>query len=108
MGLSGIFRKKESGIDRGVAEFRITENAVLLDVRTDAEFASRHIPMARHLPLSRIRSVQELIPDRGTPVFVYCRSGVRSREAVRRMRRMGYVRVRSIGGILRYHDVGRF
>lgn len=105
MGWFDRFRRSVSGIDRGVEEFRSTEGAVLLDVRTDAEYSHCRIPDAMHLPLSKIRSVAQRIPDRNTPVFVYCRNGVRSRSAVRQMRAMGYSRVRSIGGILNYHGI---
>ena len=96
---------KETDVNRAVEERKRTPGAILLDVRTDAEYSHRRIPDAMHLPLSEIRSVAQRIPDRNTPVFVYCRSGVRSRSAVRQMRAMGYSRARSIGGILNYHGM---
>ena len=37
-----------------------------------------------------------------TPLFVYCHSGARSRQAVDALRRMGYLQVKNIGGISAY------
>lgn len=37
-----------------------------------------------------------------TPLFVYCHSGARSREAVSMLERMGYQQVKNIGGITAY------
>ena len=37
-----------------------------------------------------------------TPVFVYCYSGARSRQATGMLQRMGYSKVNNIGGIAAY------
>lgn len=41
-------------------------------------------------------------PARETPLFVYCLSGVRSRQAAGLLRRMGYTDVTDLGGICNY------
>ena len=42
------------------------------------------------------------LPDRTVPLFVYCRSGSRSGQAVALLKQKGYHNVRNIGGILSY------
>ena len=74
----------------------------LLDVREVHEWEVARIPGARHAPLSRLEgAVAGLDPALDT--VLYCRSGVRSQEAGRRLRAAGFPRVLSLaGGILRY------
>lgn len=64
---------------------------IVLDVRTDDEFRDGFIPQAMHLPLHLLEEqVRERIPDLQTPVVVYCAHGIRSAQAVRLMRQLGY------------------
>ena len=42
------------------------------------------------------------VADLDTPLFVYCHSGARSREAVSMLERMGYSKAKNIGGITAY------
>lgn len=86
-------------INRGLADCRAVPGAILADVREADEFAAGHIPGAVNLPLSRIETVA--LP-KDTPLFLYCLRGSRSQRAAGILKRMGYVHVRSIGGINRY------
>ena len=88
-----------ANINRGLEESRRTENALLVDVREAEEYASGHIPGAVNAPLSTIAGA-DLPMDR--PLFLYCLRGSRSARAAGILRRRGYGRVRSIGGIARY------
>ena len=101
MEIFSLFTKAK--IDDGVDEFRGTKDAVLLDVRTPAEYAEGHIPGSRNISLDNLSAVQTEIPQKDTPLFVHCRSGARSRQAVSFLKRMGYSNVKNIGGILDYH-----
>jgi len=85
-----------------VARLENGQPVQLLDVREVHEWAVARIPGARHAPLSRLEgSLGGLDPARET--VLYCRSGVRSQEAGRRLRAAGFPRVLSLaGGILRY------
>ena len=100
MGFFDLFRGMD--VNEGVKTYRETEGAVLLDVRSDAEYRSGHIPGAVNVPSEIIESVRKKIPDLDTPVFAYCLSGARSSKAVSAMKKMGYTNVRNIGGINRY------
>ena len=78
------------------------QDALLLDVRTQEEYADGHIPESRNLPLQTLGRTELLPPARETPLFVYCLSGVRSRQAAGLLRRMGYTDVTDLGGICNY------
>lgn len=91
---------EQMDINTGAARWAQTPGAVLLDVRTPEEYAARRLPGSQNLPLQRIGEAAAYLPDRETPVFVYCRSGARSRRAAQELARQGYRRVIDIGGIL--------
>ncbi len=100
MGLFNLFKTKD--INVGVRDFRSTEGAVLLDVRTPEEYAEGHIEGSINLPLQSIEQAERVIKDSDTPLFVHCRSGGRSAEATSVLKRMGYTNVEDIGGIMSY------
>ena len=100
MGLFNFFRTPD--INEGVKEFNNTNKAVLIDVRTVGEYASGHIPKSRNVPLDNIGRIAAVVPDKHTPVFVYCLSGGRSNKATSFIKQMGYTNVTNIGGISAY------
>lgn len=76
------------------------EDYILLDVRTQAEYAEGHIPGAICLPNETIGSEPPAeLPDREQTILVYCRSGRRSAEAAQKLADMGYSNVLEFGGI---------
>lgn len=90
-------------INAGVAEYQKTPHAKLIDVREKDEYAAGHIPASINLPLSKIESAQGEITDLDIPLFVYCRSGNRSGQAVAWLKQAGYSKVKNIGGIIDYN-----
>lgn len=94
--------RKTSSIDEGVAEFRETPNAILLDVREANEFAQGRIPNSVNVPLSAFNRVTEVAPTADIPLFVYCTAGVRSEYAAQMLANAGYLDVTDIGGIVSY------
>ena len=89
-------------INAGVEEYQKTPHAKLIDVREEDEYAAGHIPASINIPLSKIESAQGEITDLDTPLFVYCRSGNRSGQAVAWLKQAGYSKVQNIGGIANY------
>ncbi len=89
-------------IGQGVKEYGETDGAVLLDVRTPQEYREGHIPGSRNVPLQELGRVSAVAAEKDMPLFVYCHSGGRSRQAVDELRRMGYLNVKNIGGIAAY------
>ena len=78
-----------------------SNEVVVLDVRTPEEYAERHIVNARLLTLDTIdeATAAEAAPDKEAPVFVYCRTGVRSAEAALKLEALGYREIYDFGGI---------
>ncbi len=93
---------RSSDINEGIKEYSETDGALLLDVRTPQEYKMGHIPGSQNIPLQEIRRVNAVAPDKDAPLFVYCQSGARSRQAVGELQRMGYLHVKNIGGISAY------
>lgn len=93
---------KAPDIHLGVEQYKSTEGAVLLDVREADEYRQGHIPGSKNVPLSRIATVKCVAEDLHTPLFVYCLSGGRSRQATALLTSMGYTVVTNIGGIGAY------
>ncbi|MDL2254527.1 rhodanese-like domain-containing protein [Ruminococcaceae bacterium OttesenSCG-928-I18] len=89
-------------INKGVSEFRATDGAVLLDVRTKDEYRGGHVPGSRNIDVNQIEKVTALASDKATPLFVHCLSGARSGRAVNALKSMGYTNVKNIGGISAY------
>ncbi|MBM6831516.1 rhodanese-like domain-containing protein [Faecalicoccus acidiformans] len=100
MGLISMLR---IDIDAGVEVYKMTKYGVLIDVRTKEEYDHGHIPNSINLPLSELDQILKEVPDKNTPLFVYCQSGSRSARAVKSMKKAGYSDVTNIGGILYYH-----
>jgi sulfur-carrier protein adenylyltransferase/sulfurtransferase len=87
----------------------IDEGVAVVDVREAEEFAAGHIPGAKHVPRSYLESrIESAVPDRSTPVILYCASGNRSAYAARTLGEdLGYEHVRSMnGGITLWKDRG--
>ena len=93
---------KQPDVNRGVKEFQSTSGAVLLDVRTPAEYRSGHIPGSKNIPLQAIDKVASVAENKDTALYVYCQSGARSRQAAGLLKQMGYTNVNNIGGIAAY------
>ena len=93
---------KSPDIRQGIEDFRARDDAILLDVRTPQEYREGHIPKAKNVPLDSMDGMPALVERKDIPMFVYCYSGARSRQAVRRLQHMGYVNAKNIGGIAAY------
>lgn len=95
----GFFRQQPD-INQGVQAYGATPGAVLLDVRTPQEYRQGHIPGSENIPLQALEEAGRYPKD--TPIFVYCHSGSRSRQAAAMLGAMGYTQVKNIGGIAAY------
>ena len=74
---------------------------ILLDVRTEKEFAAGHIKGAILIPDYEIRlRAEKELPDKAKTILVYCRSGRRSKLAARDLAELGYTDVLEFGGIM--------
>lgn len=72
--------------------------AVMVDVRTTAEWNAGHSPFAQHVSRDQLASKQHRIPL-GKKAVVVCRSGSRSRGAAKQLIAAGYDAVNLAGGM---------
>lgn len=78
----------------------LPDNALIIDVRSPAEFASGHIQGAVNIPLDRFAAtVLSAVPDKQQPVILCCLSGGRSGSALQMMKQHGYTQVHNGGGV---------
>lgn len=75
------------------------ENALVLDVREDAEYAVMHIPNSRHIPLSVLESrLNELTKFKDRPVILSCQSGNRSGKALQILEKNQFSKIHVLRG----------
>lgn len=74
---------------------------IILDVRREDEFAEGHIPGAINVPNEDIQDIEpSQLPDKNQTIYVYCRSGNRSKQAASKLVAMGYTNIIEFGGIM--------
>lgn len=88
-------------------EQKAQRDSMLVDVRESHEFKSGHIPGAKNVPLSQLKSrVNEIPKDK--PVFVYCQSGMRSKRAAAMLKNSGVSNIVNLkGGIMGWQGAVR-
>ena len=91
---------QQISMDAAITQMAEEDNFILLDVRTPEEFADGHIPGAINIPNESIgeNDITEL-PDKEQRIYVYCRSGNRSKQASQKLADMGYTNIFEFGGI---------
>lgn len=90
-------------MSEGLARMESDENYILLDVRRADEFEAGHIPGAVNLPNEEI-GTEEIpsLPDKAQTIYIYCRSGNRSKQAADKLLALGYTNLIEFGGIIDY------
>ena len=74
---------------------------IIVDARTEEEYAEGHIPGAILIPEYEITDrAQSELPDKDQLILVYCRSGRRSKIASQALADLGYTNVKEFGGII--------
>ncbi|MDP2532109.1 rhodanese-like domain-containing protein [Photobacterium damselae subsp. piscicida] len=67
-----------------------TPNAVIVDVRSPAEFKQGHLPSAMNIPFDQIAQLEAQVKEKDCPILLYCRSGQRARIAEQQLNALGY------------------
>jgi phage shock protein E len=76
------------------------QGALLLDVRTPAEFAAGHVDGALNVPVQELETALASLPaTKDQAIVVYCRSGARSARASGLLKQAGFTRVHDLGGM---------
>lgn len=90
--------------DSKLAHRLVEEGALLLDVRTPAEYQERHLPDSLLIPHDEIaRRIDEVLAaqggDRNKPIVVFCRRGGRAQTAKNVLIANGFLEVTNLGSI---------
>lgn len=75
----------------------VESNLQIIDVREKHEYALNGLKGALNIPLSQIHAYKS-----NESVYVYCQSGMRSKQAVRILRKSGIDAINIKGGIMSY------
>jgi len=75
------------------------ERPLLVDIREESEWAAGHAAGAMHLGKGIIeRDIEVKVPEKATPIVLYCGGGYRSALAADALQQMGYTNVISLDG----------
>lgn len=84
------------------------EDALMIDVRETAEWASGHIPNARHIALGQLdKQLSEIEKYKTRPLIVSCQTGNRSSTACGKLKKLGFEKVFNLaGGVAAWREAG--
>lgn len=86
-----------SRIDGAKARELVSAGAVLLDVRTQAEFDGGHLDGAKLIAVQELAGRIGEVGPKNEPVVIYCASGRRSNRAATMLAEAGYQKVYDLG-----------
>ena len=105
--IGGVFAalmvfKRLGQISSAKARELVQSGAKLVDVRSQAEFASGHLPGAINAPVSELGAHVKKFGAKDQPVIVYCASGTRSAMARSVLKGQGFAQVFNLGAMSRW------
>lgn len=78
----------------------VKQGALLLDVRTTAEFGGGHLENALNIPVQELEAKLSTLPaKKDQDIVVYCHSGRRSAAAAEMLKQAGYTKVVDLGAM---------
>jgi molybdopterin/thiamine biosynthesis adenylyltransferase/rhodanese-related sulfurtransferase len=90
---------REETAQKAAERLAVEPRPVVLDVREREEYEQGLIPGSIHIPRGNLETrIESRVPDRSTPVIIYCASGTRSAYAAKTMADLGYTDVVSLAG----------
>ena len=89
-----------------VSAAEVPADAVLLDVREDAEWVAGHVEGATHIRMGEVPARLDDLPE-ADPLYVVCRSGGRSARVAAWLNQNGFDAVNVAGGMGEWEAAGR-
>lgn len=90
---------KAVDFSKQIAAFQNKEDFLLLDVRTLAEHTEAHIANDLLIPVQELGNrIDEIAGYKNKPVYLYCRSGNRSRTAAEILIKAGFTEIYDLAG----------
>ena len=99
LALSAISKSEENStnVEANNIENLLKNKEFLLDVREEYEYQDGHIKEAINIPLREILEKKDILP-KDKDIYVYCRSGHRSADAVNFLKSLGFEKVYNVDG----------
>ena len=100
--LGYIFLRRKGQISAEAAAAHLKQGALLIDVRSSAEYSAGHVKGAINMPVQQIDSlVGSQVKDKDQVILLHCQSGTRSSMAKNQLSALGYTRVYNLGSYQR-------
>jgi phage shock protein E len=97
-----LFLKRGNQVSLRAAQEHLRNGALIIDVRSAGEFTARHLPRAINIPLSEIEPVvARKVNGKDQVLLLHCQSGVRSAQARKKLRALGYRNTYNLGSYRR-------
>ena len=94
-----ITEEKSIDYENAKAILKEQKQAILLDVRSEQEYKENHLDGSINIPLYDLERNSKIIEcNKQNTIIVYCKSGGRSKKAVKLLEREGYENVYEIKG----------
>lgn len=74
------------------------EDAVFVDIRSEADYRKAHLPNALHVPAERLLENHRIEQMRSRHLILYCDSGARSATACKKLRAAGFPHAYTLAG----------
>ena len=101
-----LLRSKSGQIIPEAAQAYHKNGALVIDVRTPAEFSAGHLLNAMNIPLQQIESGAPLpLNDKNQVLLLHCKGGMRSSKATKLLSGMGYANVFNLGSYSRAEQI---
>lgn len=89
---------RQDQIEAEQAYIDFQNGAIIVDVRTDEEYAEGHITGCLHIPVDEVaEQLPLLVPDFESQIIFYCKAGTRSQQALETALELGYTNVYNLG-----------
>lgn len=87
-----FYRTKENLTKEEVKQMmKNNSNTILLDVRSYQEYEEGHLENAINIPTYELyRNAPRILKDKNCTIITYCTIGIRSKNAINILRKMGY------------------
>lgn len=90
---------REVNYDTLMLMLRNNSSILLIDVRSPQEYAENRINSAINIPEYEINSkIIRKIPNKNTPIILYCQSGIRSTKSYKNLEKLGYTNLYNLKG----------
>ena len=88
------------GLLISVNTFSNTQEPLIIDVRSEAEWNQGHLLKAQRVDWDKISNeITKIAPDKNKKIILYCRSGNRAGKAMKVLASMGYTDLTNAGGL---------